>query len=326
METEIINNYQNYECSIDNIKDTLQKYGVAVVPDILNDEEIENMRKGMWDTVEYLTSKLETPLDRDNTKTWDAWFQLLPMHDMLLQTFSIGHSQFVWDIRQNPKIAKVFSKIWDCPIMDLNSSFDALSFHLPPEITGKGWYQNNDWLHVDSSFLRSNFECVQSFVTGYDINDGDASLTILEGSNNYHKKCGEEFEITNLNDWNILTQDQIDFYLSKGCKRKTVKAKAGSIILWDSRTVHCGTEPIIKRKDPNFRLVTYMCMTPKSFADESLLQQKIDAFENMFMTSHCPHRPRKFPKRKRGLTIDVPELPKPELTDLGRSLVGYNLN
>ena len=85
METEIINNYQNYECSIDNIKDTLQKYGVAVVPNILNDEEIENMRKGMWDTVEYLTSKLETPLNRDNTKTWDAWFQLLPMHDMLLQ-------------------------------------------------------------------------------------------------------------------------------------------------------------------------------------------------------------------------------------------------
>ena len=38
---------------------------------------------------------------------------------MLLQNWKIGHSQFVWDIRQNKKVAKVFSKIWNVPSKDL---------------------------------------------------------------------------------------------------------------------------------------------------------------------------------------------------------------
>ena len=34
--------------------------------------------------------------------------------DMLIQQHSIGHSQFIWDVRQNEKIADVFAKIWKC--------------------------------------------------------------------------------------------------------------------------------------------------------------------------------------------------------------------
>ena len=53
---ETLTVYKNYDCSIDNVMEQLEKYGVAVIPNILNIEEIANMKNGMWDTVEHLSS------------------------------------------------------------------------------------------------------------------------------------------------------------------------------------------------------------------------------------------------------------------------------
>ena len=54
---------------------------------------------------------------------------------MLLQHWKVGHSQFIWNLRQNPKIVNIFAKIWDCKQDELLTSFDGASFHLPSEIT-----------------------------------------------------------------------------------------------------------------------------------------------------------------------------------------------
>ncbi len=40
---------------------------------------------------------------------------------------------------QNPKVVDVFAKIWDCKHEELLVSFDASSFHLPPEDTNRGY-------------------------------------------------------------------------------------------------------------------------------------------------------------------------------------------
>ena len=325
---EIITTYKNYDCSIDGVLSQLEKDGVAVVPNILNEEEIKNMRNGIWDTVEHLSSRCEMPIDRNNEETWKTWYKLLPTHYMLMQTYSIGHAQFIWDIRQNPKVSNVFAKIWSCKPEELITSYDAVSFHLPPETTGIGWYNNNDWMHVDASYTRRGFECVQGFVTGYDINDGDASLTLLESSNKYHSDFGDEFNIQDEIDWVRLEKEDLDFYYKKGCKRHNVKASAGSLILWDSRTVHCGMEPLETRDNPNFRLVTYVCMTPRSWMPDEYVEFRRSALEEMFMTNHCPHRPRLFPKQPntysgRRIVPDVPEMPKPKLTELGKKLAGF---
>ncbi len=326
IESETI--YKNYDCDLENVTQQLENFGVAVIPNILNEEEITNMRTGIWDTLEYLTVNFEKPIDRNNQETWNTWYELYPSHCMLLQTYSIGHSQFIWDIRQNPKVSNVFSKIWSCNPDELITSFDAVSFHIPPEITGKGWYKNNDWLHVDASYTRKEFECVQGFVTGYDINEGDGSLTFLEGSNNFHGEFADEFNIESENDWVMLDQDGLDFYQQKKCERHNIRAKAGSLILWDSRTVHCGMEPSETRLNPNFRLVTYVCMTPRSWQTEETLELRKEALSKLYMTSHCPHRPKLFPKKLyyNGQTIiqtEVPIIQKPNLTELGLKLSGY---
>ena len=43
----------------------LNKYGVAVVPNILNLEEISKMKEAIWDTIEYLSSYCPVPIDRN---------------------------------------------------------------------------------------------------------------------------------------------------------------------------------------------------------------------------------------------------------------------
>lgn len=322
-----LTSYTNYDTTIDNVMDTLKEYGVAVIPNILNNEEIENMRNGVWDTMEYKTSYFDKPLNRNDVDTWDAWYKLFPTKDMLLQTFNVGQSQFLWDVRQNPKVVNVFSKIWNVEPKELISSFDAVSFHLPPEITNRGFYNNDDWFHIDSSYLREEFDCVQGFVTGYDINEGDGTLTLLEGSHKYHQEFREHFDVEDPKDWFRLSEEELGFYHDKKCNRTNVSATAGSLVLWDSRLVHCGMQPLKTRKEPNFRLVGYVCMTPKSFATDEIIEKRIAGFENMYTSTHCPHRPGFFPTipRYQNIDFEVPICVKPELTDLGKSLVGYDV-
>lgn len=318
--------YKSYDCQLDDVKRQLDIYGVAVIPNIIDGQNLLNMQTGVWDTVEELTSYMDIPVDRNDPDTWESWYSLLPGHDMLLQTFSVGHSQFIWDIRQNPKVSDVFAKIWSCEPSELISSFDAMSFHVPPEITGHGWYDDDDWYHVDAAYTIPEFECVQGFVTGFNINEGDATLTVLEGSHKYHQYIKTEFDITSDNDWFRLNEEQLEFYKEKGCNRVNIKASAGSLVLWDSRTVHCGMKPLKTRKEPNFRLVTYMCMTPREWCSDEVLQIRRDALTNLYMTSHCPHRPKIFPKIPNvheDYIPDVPEMSRPKLTKLGKKLSGF---
>jgi len=317
--------YKSYIATKEDVIESLEKYGVAVVQNVLDEKEIENMREGVWDSLEYKTSYFEKPLDRNNVDTWDSWFKLNPSKDMLLQTHNIGQSQFLWDVRQNPKVVDVFSKIWSVEPNELISSFDAVSFHLPPEITNRGWYENDDWFHVDSSYLREEFDCVQGFVTAYDINEGDGTLTLLEGSHKLHQDFRKHFDVKDNKDWYRLNEEELGFYIDNECERANVTAPAGSLVLWDSRLVHCGMKPLKTRTEPNFRLVGYVCMTPRKFSDDKVIEKRIDGFENMYTSTHCPHRPRFFPTIPYSFNNDyqIPICVKPNLTELGKRLVGY---
>jgi hypothetical protein len=47
-----------YECvkyitTIDNLTNTLNAYGVAIIPEVLNQVECNNMKEGMWNYLEH---------------------------------------------------------------------------------------------------------------------------------------------------------------------------------------------------------------------------------------------------------------------------------
>lgn len=329
-----------YIASPYNLKSKLAEYGVAIVPGVLEKIECELMMSDMWDYLEHVTANLPTPINRNNPASWVSFRHLWPKHSMLVQHWGIGNSQLVWNVRQNPKVIAPFEVIWDKSCDELISSFDGASFHLPPEKYGtgdQGWFRQL-WMHTDQSYVRSrssesgepidNMECIQGWVTANDVGEGDATLALLEGSHSIHGEFAKVFDIKDKTDWYKLSQDELKWYREdKKCQLVKIRCNAGDMVLWDSRTIHCGVEPVRGRMGgANIRNVVYTCYSPRCLASPQVLDKKIKAHKEMRTTNHWPHRPKLFPKHPRtyGQPIANIQLPPPPiLSPLGYILAGY---
>jgi len=324
----IMDQYEDlkYFTTIDKVLDKINEYGVAIIPSILDDNECIDMYNGIWSYFEQITQKWEIPMNRDNKESWSQIYNLFPLHSMLIQYFSIGHAQVSWDMRQNEKIIEVFENIYKIKKEDLLVSFDGLSFSVPFEVTKRGYNRNNTWYHTDQSYLDSNFKCIQSFVTALDVNNGDATLAFMEGSNNFHKDFAIKYDIKNKDDWYKLTKEEENFYLEKGCEYKKIKCPKGSLVLWDSRTIHCGAEPLKERLLPNFRAIIYLCYMPRKLCDAKNLKKKQKAFNEQRTTSHWPSKIKLFPKNPRTYgkkLLEIEKIDPPNLNSIGKKLAGF---
>ena len=290
------------------------------MPGVLTTEECAAFESGMWQQFSALTKGVLTR----NPSTWRSFYNLMPLHSMLLQHYGVGHMQWIWNIRQHPAVVGVFARLWQCEPKGLITSFDGASLHLPPEETRRGWYRGNDWLHTDMHFAPGQPRMVQSFVTLRDINPEDATFMYYSGSHKLHAAFGEKFNLTASKDswYRLETEEQKAFF--SDCPKVRLAAPAGSMVLWDSRTFHCGSEPLKSRDSPNIRAVAYVCMVPRSMASPKVQEKRRKAFKDRRMTTHVPHECKLFAKTPRTYGNPLPDLapvPEPVLTALGRFLV-----
>ena len=128
-------------------------------------------------------------------------------------------------------------------------------------------------------------------------------------------------------DWHKLDDHAMAAYAARGCAPARVRCKAGDLVLWDSRTVHCGVEPERGRAGAaTQRCAVYVCMQPRARATPAALRKKRAALAALRMTSHWPAKPALFGLKPR--TYGQPLLPvrsvtaAPRLTDLGQCLAG----
>lgn len=318
--------FEKYVATKETVKEVLDKYGVAIVPSVLGSMQCDNMLSGIWDFFEHISQDWEMSINRDNKDTWREIYKLFPMHSMLFQHWNIGQSQVCWDLRQNRDIVEIFAQYWNCTIEELLVSFDGLSFNMPPEITRRGWNRENTWYHTDQNFKRNKCECIQSWVTALDVEDGDATLGFYEKSHNFHKEFQDTFETNEKGDWYKLKREEEDFFVNRGCELHKIKCPKGSVVFWDSRTIHCGVEANKTRENEKFRAIVYLCYQPRSLATAANLRKKQKAFNEMRMTSHWPAKVKLFPKKPRTYGNPIPEITKiapPNLTKLGNKLAGF---
>ena len=321
----MIYEFERYACTIDTVEETLATYGVAIIPRLINSDECEILNSGIWDFFEHITSGWNKPINRSRSSTWKSIYDLFPLHCQLFQHWNVGQAQVSWTMRENKKIIDIFSQIWNCPNNELLTSFDGLSLCVPPEVTGQGW-QHKSWFHTDQSYMRNNMECIQSWITGNDVNDGDATLAVMEGSHLHHEEFGQKYNINDKSDWYKLNSGEEQFYVDKKCKYSKIKCPKGSLVLWDSRTIHCGTNPIKGRRNPNIRSIIYLCYTPRSLSSTKQLCKKQQLFYDKRTSNHWPHNPKAFPKGPRtyGKTIpEIVEIDDPLVSTLGMSLAGF---
>ena len=103
-------------------------------------------------------------------------------------------------------------------------------------------------------------------ITLWDVEDGDTTLACWPGSHKVHAEYGEKFGLNdpkvkgNRDHWQKTSSEEHYTWLeSKGLAPNCVRAKAGSLILWDSRTMHQGIQSVKDRKNPKPRCVVYVC-------------------------------------------------------------------
>ncbi|HMP29263.1 MAG TPA: hypothetical protein PKD85_06670 [Saprospiraceae bacterium] len=318
---------EKYVCDKESIHITLKKYGVAIVRSVISKETVELAKDGMWDYLEQATVNFDIPISRDNKETWKSVKKLLPTKGMLMQNY-IGHANFLWLLRQNEHVIDLFSHIWGVPHEDLICSFDGAGILLPTEEKER---QQPDWKHLDQNPGpgRNGLECVQSWVTLYPVNEGDATLGIFEGGHKYHKEFGKRFPPIDKKDWYLFKQEHYDFFVKeKKCKNVRIyDLEPGDVVLWDSRTPHSGLKPLPNQKKPNIRCVAYISMTPREFATAANLRKKTKAFEERRMTSHWPHKVMLF-KEKAGnryqrMEYEIGEIDEPKMSQIGWYLAGF---
>lgn len=290
-----------------DIKKTLEIWGVCIVPEVVNYDTCDAIFNGMIRDFEKMTSNLPIPFIFEDVSSWETLEQFEPLHNMLYQHWGLGQSQYIWDnIRSNPNVIDCFSNIWGTD--RLITSFDAIALHLPGEFLGKNYFHKNDWYHFDQSPLRYGFECVQGLVNAFDSKEGDATLTVLTRSHLYFEQyCRDKVEdfinTKGSEDINTLKKEfgenwlkikDIDHFKTKGCEELRIICPRGSLVLWDSRTLHQGSQPLKTRPEPNFRAVVYICMVPAHRRSEYYGSEKIfeknslKCITERRMTNHWP--------------------------------------
>lgn len=307
----------------EQIKEKLREYGVCYVPNVLTDSQRLAMISGTWDFFEHITQHDDIPIKRNNPSSWKLLSSLCPTNGMLYQNWNAGHSQHVWDIRQNPTIVNIFADFWECREEDLTVSFDGFGFLPPPEIIEENWYTpNSEMYHLDQSLHRPYFDGVQAFVTANDIEEGDATLSVYEKSHTYLSEFIEKFGFITPSNWVVFDDEQKKFF-SDRCKRNDICCPAKSLIIWDSRVVHCGIKPRQGRKHENTRCISFVSYSKKERISSENKKLKNKALRQMITSNHYAHTPTFFSTLPAGHNTSdeyIVPIDPPILTDLGKSL------
>lgn len=316
------------------IQNELNKYGFCIVNNVLTELESSKMASDMANTLSYASQQMRKPFNVYDQTTFNTLREMLPTRGFIFQNFGFGQSQVCWDIRTNPRVINCFNDLYNTPLVngvpDLLVSMDAFSFSTPPEMNNNKGFHKESWFHFDQSTMRTNFECVQGWVTGLDVNDGDATLVVMVGSHFYHKAYGETYGQVK-DDW--VKVENTDFFKVRGCFEQRIICPKGSLVLWDSRTLHYGSAPLFGRKVQNYRSIVYVCYTPRSLSSDKDRKYKVKYFENRGShgygrtMNHWPHRPKVFGEIPRIYDGNVPlvtPLPNPIINPCFRRMIGYD--
>lgn len=341
------------------IKD-LEELGYCVIPEVLTSEETKILYERVWH--EYIeTAWPECRMD--NRRNWEETF---PMHNPVgIFAGPVGQIQVMWDLRQDPRIVEIFAKIWNTD--DLIVSMDGMSFMCPTEIR-EGHFE--PWPHVDQAILRRQDEVAHNnnppidFVSESSLKtkpytiqgqflfeestEGDGGFYCIPKS--HHRFDEFAVQLEGIDDLNLTRKEKGQ--ARKECFKKFfvdstdesnqpyilkhVTAPKGSLILWDSRTVHWNQHASSDRpyrKDSKVRMVGFLCYVPKTRLTDKGKEERKKAFEEGVSTGHNPSDPElKYTKDhiKPGFEkyLEDPDYVQPKiiLTDLGEALLGLKTN
>jgi hypothetical protein len=185
-----------------------------------------------------------------------------------------------------------------------------VSCYIPPDCKKK----DAIWTHTDQAPSKKGLKCIQGFVAL--TNNKERTLVVYEGSHKLHEEYAKEYNLTSTKDWLLIEHK----YLEKiSDKKRVLNIKAGSLVLWDSRTFHQNQYGNNDTKEE--RIVQYVSYLPRCNLSKKMFEKRQKYFTDKRTTSHWAYpvkvngqQPQNYGNAE--LKINYSELVKPKLEDL----------
>jgi hypothetical protein len=307
------------------VREQLSENGYVVIEDFISPEDCTEINSLFWDYMESLTAIVDpqgtsqTIVDRNDKKTWLT--KNLPLNTRgLIQHYNVGFQKHA--VMTRTLLKPIFEGLYGTP--NLLTSFDGTSFSRKPKThkykdlqdwAYKCW--TKDAIHIDQT--TEGFKCIQSGVSIIDQDPCGHVFICVPGSHAYHK------EIMSLNggftkgDWLIMNEDTKKFLRDKGLELIRVPLKAGSVVLWDSRTVH-SSSGYCRSSDPDVsRLQIFVCMLPipeDQDVYEKEIKKRIKAYNEGRVSRHNPRTISLFGRNPRTYGSEVRDFNIPKSAPL----------
>lgn len=288
----------------------LKEFGYVVVKGVASFEEVNEAKELLWQFLEE-----NSPMRQNNPSTWgdEAFQQVGLVPNGILCYKGIGQSKFLWRIRLLSKLKEAFGLIYDTE--DLITSFDGGNVFRPwqalPEYFREGeemWKTSSGWFHVDQGRDLRGLQCVQGLVTLTDVTPATGGFCVIPKSHLYHDSLVDEAAV---GPRNFVIVPPSNAVLSK--QQLLPVVKAGDLILWDSRTIHCSTPALVHPTAPEnelLRVAAYVAMVPRSFATDDIVTIREALFAANQTTSHWPHIfPHSYEPQSSAVVNDINHIP-----------------
>ncbi|KAH7323463.1 phytanoyl-CoA dioxygenase [Rhexocercosporidium sp. MPI-PUGE-AT-0058] len=228
-----------------------------------------------------------TDLDLNDHRTWVK--ENLPVQTKIntFASYCVAHERFMWEARMEPGVLDAFATIWGTH--ELLASFDSLNVTFPNRTDVP---RKPPWEHTDQSPLRRGLQCVQGIINLSTSGPEDGGLVVYPKSHLYRDEFYDSQTEETKSSWTALDRymfdaKQLEWFAGKGIHPKKVCAEVGDLILWDSRTIHYGSEP--SPLSSTIRTVIYAAYTPAKLASADALRTKAEIFKEFGGTTHWPH-------------------------------------
>lgn len=305
----------------------LREEGVAVLLGVVPGHDCDTYSAGLWRCLRRVTRCCARPLDITDPFSFDALRHVRLGGGPPLRFWGVPHSQEMWNIRQDVRVARVFADLHQCQLDSLRVNFGAPAVALPPEWTGYHFHNSakDDYFFntLSASEVSPSFE---GHLVLTDVAVGDSTIAVVPKSHRYSGELLDTFVIDKQRKWKpfqVITPYLKWMEEEKGLTREYIRAPQGSMVLVDSRTAQGHFFATVTRQTPRIDMSVQVSMCPHDIMTLAQRNRQARAFHKRDCTSARASEPNSMTaQRNIALMMDMEDGADLQLSDFGKSLAG----